>query len=329
MTIDRLASMKGQRHPTRFVPHLQPAAALPLLLGAGLLVVGSGLRTHAGHHATGQPPVGVVPPDGQYDGRTYSEWMARWWQWALAIPWDGHHPLQDRTGSDARRGQSGPVWFLGAGPVSGPSITREILVPEGQRLYVAVGNVECSTLEPEPFHGDNEAALRACAEGFHLQDLVCEVDGQPVSELESYQVTSRVFSIDLPARNLLGVAGGGIGQSVASGVGLILDPLPPGLHAIYVHSAYAEDPAGSLSEMTYQITVVARPALSIRPLPGTGRMEVAWHETPGYSLYQADSCDPSVSWTAAPVESSTVDNGVRTVTAAPGPAQRYYRLEFR
>jgi hypothetical protein len=240
-----------------------------------------------------------------------------------------HHPLQDRTGADALRNQSGPVWFLGAGPVSSPTAVRRIVVPDDRILYVAIGNVECSTLESPPFYGGNEAELGACAEGFHLQELVCEIDGSPVPDLEAFQATSPMFSFSLPAQNKLGIAGGGSGQSIAAGVAVILEPLPLGSHTIYLHSTYAEDPEHSLSEMTYQITVEARPTISIRVLPGTNRLELSWTDKAGYSLEQADRCGPTAAWAAATVDTSTLQNGVRVTILTLAPTQRYFRLSYR
>ena len=74
-----------------------------LFLKAGLL-----LTLVAGRGASASE---IVPPDGLVEGRTYAEWTAAWWKWALEIPSDGRHPLKDQTGSDALRNQSGPVWF--------------------------------------------------------------------------------------------------------------------------------------------------------------------------------------------------------------------------
>src|SRR5262245_53221351 len=75
----------------------------------------------------------VVPPDQSYAGKTYPEWMAAQWVNSWAIPLDGHHPQQDRTGADTLRNQSGPVWYLLG---SGTPVTRRIRIPHGQALLV-------------------------------------------------------------------------------------------------------------------------------------------------------------------------------------------------
>ena len=52
----------------------------------------------------------AISRDSVAFGRTYSEWAAAWWQWALSIP-VSVHPLFDH--GDCKTGQSGPVYFLG------------------------------------------------------------------------------------------------------------------------------------------------------------------------------------------------------------------------
>src|SRR5262249_33125691 len=62
-----------------------------------------------GSGARGNP--GVLPPSSNPYGRSYGEWGAAWWQWALSLPLS-ESPLNDPTGAHIAAGQSGPVWFL-------------------------------------------------------------------------------------------------------------------------------------------------------------------------------------------------------------------------
>jgi hypothetical protein len=32
----------------------------------------------------------VVPIKAKYQGKSYSDWQAAWWQWLLSLPVDGH-----------------------------------------------------------------------------------------------------------------------------------------------------------------------------------------------------------------------------------------------
>lgn len=205
--------MKTPIHPCHPVRGSIRKGAWWLVLVAGLL--GSGTAALAN-------PV-IVPPDQAVAGKSYAEWTVSFEQWGLAIPWDAHHPWRDKTGANAFRGQSGPLWFLGGGVA-----TRQVVVPNDRWLYVSIGGMGCSTLEPDPFHGENAEGLRACVERFHIQELACEVDGEPVPDLERHQVITPMFPIELPPLNVAGVQGGGSGQSVATGVAIILGPLPPG-----------------------------------------------------------------------------------------------------
>jgi len=109
------------------------------------------------HHAR------VLPPDTHAFGQTYEEWSARWWQWAISMPSD-HNPLADTA--DCSMGQVGPVWFLGGSfaqtPLTGP---RKCTVPPGKGLFFPIVDVDCSSMEAPPFHGDTPAERIACARG--------------------------------------------------------------------------------------------------------------------------------------------------------------------
>ena len=201
--------------------------------------------------------VHIVPPNHKVAGKSHAEWGAEWWKWALTIPADGHHPLQDETGADAARGQSGPVWFLGGViNVSGTAV-RNVTIPAGKALFFPVSNVECSTVELPPFYGANEAELRACAEGFPAGTMACTIDGRPVGNLADFESTSPLFDFSLPANNILGIAGGGPGQAVDHGTYLMVTGLCPGEHAIDFSAASAD--GGFTLHVTYHLTVV-RPA---------------------------------------------------------------------
>ena len=55
---------------------------------------------------------GVLPPQSHSHGKTYGEWSAEWWQWALSLPADSN-PFFDETGcANGANGQHGSVWFL-------------------------------------------------------------------------------------------------------------------------------------------------------------------------------------------------------------------------
>jgi hypothetical protein len=101
---------------------------------------------------------GVIPPHAKYRGLTYGEWAARWWQAAFALPVvNGDHPV---FSGGAFGGEDGVV-FLAA--KFGSPVEVDVTIAAGTRLFFPVINTECSVIEPPPFHGDDEASLRTCA----------------------------------------------------------------------------------------------------------------------------------------------------------------------
>jgi hypothetical protein len=117
--------------------------------------------------------------------------------------------------------------------VFAPAIT--CTATTGTPLLVTSVSSECSTGEAPPFHGDNEAQLRACAiaadAGFTTHTMT--LDGTPV--LLTQAVTG-LIPVDLPADNILGVPAQHI-SSVAHGWAVLLHPLTPGTHTIVLHLA--------------------------------------------------------------------------------------------
>jgi hypothetical protein len=192
----------------------------------------------------------VFPPGAKPYGKSFGEWTALWWQWAMSMPLT-HNPLADTAEISA--GQAGKVWFLGGSFVSGEA-KRTGTVPSGKALFLALLNTECSTVEADPFHGDTAAQLRACAKGWvDGAAAICSIDGVPVKHLEAYRFQSPVFNFGpLPADNVLGVAAGATGKSVSDGLWLMLEPLPDGQHTIEFIGVFA---AGFTLHITYNLTV--------------------------------------------------------------------------
>jgi hypothetical protein len=192
---------------------------------------------------------GIIPPNAHAYGMTYGEWSAEWWKWAISIP-VSEHPLFDN--GDCDTGQIGKVWFLG-GSFAGTTTVRECTVPSGRAIFFPVVNVECSTVEPPPFHGENEAELRECAKGFMdgaSATLSATIDGRSVQNIASYRVQSPLFTFSAPADNVLFIPGPVKGQSVSDGYWLLLAPLSRGEHEIHF-----EGNPGFPINVTYILTI--------------------------------------------------------------------------
>ena len=198
---------------------------------------------------------GVFPPNTSPYGESYTETSVRWWQWLLAHPVEGH-PAVDAPEFDVDSGQSGQVWFLAA-PVG--TAVREITIPPGKALFVAVINSEWSSLEGYA----TEEEQRALAVDFadHMRDVFCTVNDVSVADMDDYRFESPQFTFTAPSPWLFGETGG-TGEAVSDGYYIFLEPLSAGTHELHfggrVHYSEAEgDPFtfDAAIDMTYIITV--------------------------------------------------------------------------
>lgn len=180
---------------------LLTALALTLLLGVTGPVIAQDATPDAG-------AVTVLGPDESFAGVTRGEWDARWWQWAVSFPPE-INPNITITESSCAYGQSGPMFFLPANFSPGAG-TVSCVVPEGTAIFLPLHGWECSTVEPPPFFGRDEAELAACAEAFtdDVSDPQVTINGEAVPDLEAYQLTSPLFPLTFAEDNIYGVPPG-------------------------------------------------------------------------------------------------------------------------
>jgi hypothetical protein len=107
------------------------------------------------------------------------------------------------------------------------------VVKPGTRIFVAAESGECSTVEGPPFHGENEAELRACARDFvaAFEPVTATLDGRPIALT---QVQTALLNFVLPPDNVFELPPGTTGQSVGDGWVALLHPLRPGSHEIQI-----------------------------------------------------------------------------------------------
>ena len=224
--------MQTQFKPSSFRPASFVAAVLAAML---MLVLASAAL--AQHSANSR----VYPTTAKPFGKSYPEWSAQWWQWALSLPVEGH-PFND-PGFDcnsANNGQSGPVWFLGLSALQDPIVERSCTIPAGTAVLFGV-NTECSSLETPDFDPDfgfgapTEAAQRECAKFWadHIvvSSIFCTIDGKAVANIGSFRFVSPQFTFTAPTPWISGTTGG-TGTSVSDGYFLMLKPLSIGTHTL-------------------------------------------------------------------------------------------------
>jgi hypothetical protein len=177
------------------------------------------------------------PPFGQ----TYDVLSQEWWLWDFmqAVP---DNPT---SGAPCGNGQSGDVWFLYG--LVGPATSVTCAIPAGKALFFPIINVECSSLEPFPFHGDTAQERYACAKAWidHVSDVAVTIDGKAIENLAPLRTRSGDFSFTVPNNNILFVPGPAWGFSSADGYYVLLAPLSAGVHTIQLKGKFHDpfDPA--------------------------------------------------------------------------------------
>lgn len=215
-------------------------------------VVLSGMSSIASAQGGNQNP-GVAPPGANYRGLSYQQWEAIWWQTVFATPIvDGYHPV---FSGGAMQGPKGVLLVTGVFAGEEPA-ELELTIPAGTPLFVAIVNSECSVFEPDPFHGDDEAELRECA-NFHIDNVsgvFASLDGRPVKNISAYRFESPLFVWGpLPADNIFGAPEGTTSPAVDAGYYLMLKPLSVGEHVLEFGGTF--DLFGASINTRYHITV--------------------------------------------------------------------------
>ncbi len=236
------------------------ANAAPRRIGVllALVLLGTSAAAHAQDGGESDCELRIVPPTARVDGRSYGEWTAAWWQWALSTD-VASNPILDPDGTHAAVGQSGPVWFL-AGTFGGTAV-RNVTIPADKHLLIPLANAEWDTVPgftnplglPDPL---SVRDIRDITAFFADNTSVsCEIDGCEVSRPRRFRTRSPVFSLNFNPD--LAVAFGYptayVRTAVSDGYWLMLRPLQPGTHVIHFT---ADNPTlGFTLDVTYNITV--------------------------------------------------------------------------
>ena len=174
----------------------------------------NGTETDVQPAATPSYNPGVVPPHNKIQGKTYGDWGAEWWKWALSVP-IAQSPINDPTGIYGSQNQQGSVWFLAGTfgvPVSDPCAAfgyhctgpgyREITIPNGTYIFFPLVNTEndypCPDPTFQPAPGQSMADFLTAGAVVQIDpwadttthSLSASVDGQTLTHLLNYRGTS-------------------------------------------------------------------------------------------------------------------------------------------
>lgn len=221
-----------------------------------------------------------IPATANAFGKTYGEWSAAWWQWALSIP-ANEHPLFEK--GNCATGQSGPVWFIGGKFCASSSdigcvdpmnikVERSCTVPAGTALFFPILNGEDSIIEelnfmPNPREADLRANVKswltpspdgfkatATVDGKPLRPVRICVSGDACVAAESPLFTFKLAEHDniLAAIGETWVADGATSSAVSDGYYVLIPPLPPGEHTVAFYGLN-----GNFSlDITYRLAIL-------------------------------------------------------------------------
>jgi len=226
-----------------------------------------------GVNANGVPPVaasnynpGVIPPYAKAHGKTYGDWGAEWWKWALSVPFD-QSPITDTTGQYGSQNQKGSVWFL-AGSF-GTTEERWITIPAGKSIFFPLVNVwndyPCPDPTFQPAPGQTMEDFLTLGVAPYIDPWVTEsdntlsakVDGVELKNLLNYRGISKLtkFIAD-PSQIAMDPCITGEEQvAVSDGFWIMLVPLTPGKHTIEFSAFAKEKPWPFDLNVTYHVTI--------------------------------------------------------------------------
>jgi len=190
----------------------------------------------------------VFSPDSDPYGVSYSEWIAKWWQWLLSIPLE-NNPVNDTTGNNCAINQNGPVWFL-AGTVGGV-LDKNCTIPVEKAILFPILNYGGTLADSPTIRSEDELVSHATTEMDIISNLEVTVDGV---KLNGFRVRSPVFDVVLPERNLFGGTPGPT-RGVSDGYWLFLGPLPKGRHKIHSFGSCFSGEKVSIG-VNYDITTI-------------------------------------------------------------------------
>jgi hypothetical protein len=188
--------------------------------------------------------------DSKPYGISYGQWAAKWWQWLISTP-QPNSPLVDKTGKNCGQNQNAPVWFLAG--TEGGAAARTCTIPAGKAILFPIINSECSYSERPTLKTESDLAECAKVQNNPTTNLQASVDGLNLQQLDKYRVTSPLFSLTFPTKNIFGSPVGPT-QAVADGWYMLLQPLAPGKHELHFSGLTPANPTTGQSNFSVDLT---------------------------------------------------------------------------
>ncbi|HTK44557.1 MAG TPA: hypothetical protein VL749_04290 [Patescibacteria group bacterium] len=222
---------------------MRRSAAFLSRLAAGAVLV---LALAPGVQAAGPPVRGLVPASANVHGHSLGEIATAWTLWSNESA-DNNPILEERCDPSPLDPR---IWFTPEVTSVGGVPDVECNVPAGAFIVIVPAFWECSSVEGDPFHAENEAELIACVEaGFEFIDTVeITIDGRSSGDLDDFALRTQM--IELPENNLLSPDAG---ISMTKGYFTVLHPLTPGTHHARIDATYPAFDFEGITDYTFVV----------------------------------------------------------------------------
>src|SRR5262249_8236313 len=157
-------------------------------------------------------------------------------------------------------------------------------------------------------------------ESYAFSDLLFELDGVSVPNLDGFYVSSPLFDFTVPPNNVFDISPPGPCQAVAAGISVIIEPLSIGTHRLHFR---ARSGNSGFADVTYLITVFTWPTITIRPLPDARLAVLSWYSAVNFSLQESTHLSPSAAWAPASLISAESTNGTHSVRVTAPSSNRF------
>lgn len=209
-------------------------------------------------------------------GRSYAQWLERYWQWHLSLPFTDH----PREGGDCTRGQAEDIWFLTTGR-NGEVEERQCAIPEGRPIGVLLNSAlfypgpdcfACSSSESslEVWVAQLPEQMARTADRIRANEAYLEIDGaaQDVDDTYFWEADQPI-SVAVPATDPYFPCTGPIQQDVCGwkagtsrpfaslGYLAVLRPPPEGTHVVRL-GAMSSDGTW-LTDVIYTLEIRVQP----------------------------------------------------------------------
>lgn len=166
-------------------------------------------------------------------GKTYGEWTANWWQWALSTPKDCNG-VADETGQHWKTCQpQSDVYFL-AGNIAKVVKTfphRSIRMEYGRSILLPILNCQANSLEYPHLRTHDDLIKHVVHDVQTVVKKELFING---TRIDPIHVPSepKIFSVIISEDNAFEIDNTGLTDAAADGYWVFLKPLPRGNYAI-------------------------------------------------------------------------------------------------